>query len=124
MSRRLRTLLLCILIAALPLQGTATAFAACDALSHEASTVHEAMPHHHDMSMAQHDMPPGADAHKMKHHAGSNCASCCTGVAALPTIAIAAPAVFGSQQAVATPSPFFSTAFPSGLERPPKLSRS
>jgi hypothetical protein len=126
MLRALRTLLLCLLIAALPLQGWATVAAACDVSAHELIE-HGAMPDHHDMQMGmdEHaDMPSTADAHRMKNHGGGNCASCCSGIAALPAIAIAAPVVFSSQQAVATPAPFLSTAFPSGLERPPKHSRS
>jgi hypothetical protein len=125
MSRILRTLLLWILIAALPLQGVA-AIARAPCLTQTPMQAATAIAHgehhaHHDMQMnrAQHDAP--IDIHKMKNHGGS-CASCCGGIAALPGLSIDGSAVSGSEPAVAIASFFPDTAFLSGLERPPKHS--
>jgi hypothetical protein len=125
MSRAFRTLLLWLLIAALPLQGVAAVVrASCpdQAAMHTAHGSHHA---EHDMQMdvVQHDAPSPPDIHKTKSH-GSSCASCCISIAALPALPAAPSTSPESEPAVASATPFPSTAVLSGLERPPKHSLS
>jgi len=125
MSRAFRTLLLWLLIVALPLQGVAAVIrVSCpdQAATHTAHGGHHA---EHDMQMdvAQHDASSTLDIHQTKNH-GSSCASCCIGIAALPALPAAPSASPESEPPVATATPFPSTAVLSGLERPPKHSLS
>lgn len=144
MNRLLKTFLLWLLIAALPLQGVAAvvkascgqrhhaAAMAADAYSHESGHVHEDGKAHHahdDMhgavSTAYHALPDTgndspSDSAKLTHGACSACATCCVGAVAPPS-AIALTAASGEVgTAIAAPVLSFTGFIPPGLERPPK----
>lgn len=107
--------LLWILIAALPLQGSAALFAACDTRTappshgcHEQHAAAEAGAVHHDSV-------------QMKAHGKcSTCASCCTAATA-PPHAVIPPSPFPrAGRALPAPEPAIAAIFPAGLERPPR----
>src|SRR5437879_5124973 len=105
MNRVLKTLLLWLLIATLPIQGFAAAMMSCGPNHHESlSTAIMADEHHHDAKAAHrhlHDdaaMSPVADGassdfltnkspgtHKHKSASCSACAACCVGATAPPS---------------------------------------
>lgn len=138
MHRFIKTLLLWLLMAALPLQGMAAAMqTACAPMEHHSSseTRVSAQLHHHDgdaMDMSGIDAA-GADAvmessmspdesfgAKHKHSGCSACASCCIGALAPPFTLIAPPAHGNSLAVAVSPAPLVVRFVPAGLERPPK----
>jgi hypothetical protein len=142
MNPFIKTLLLCLLLAALPLQGMAAAMqVACGPMEHHGlhDLTMSAQPHHHDGdAMDMLDMsgidPAGADAAmrsgmppdksvgatKHKHSACSACASCCAGALAPPSMPVLTPAHSPSLAIVASSAPLVVGFIPAGLERPPK----
>jgi hypothetical protein len=138
MLRVLKTLLIWILIAGLPLQGMAAAIkASCGPAHHHdlhASAVHShaAHSHHHESEGRQgnagQDASPATmagDGPVTVHGAGdssycSACAACCVGACA-PPAAIVLPSLHDLSERVLTlPSHIASGFVPGGLERPPK----
>lgn len=140
MNRALKTLLLWLLIAALPLQGLAAVIqASCGPAHHDGSEISAvSTQYHHDSEMAldHHDgaaathhyaseLPATSDHPSApdKHQSSvcSACAACCVGAVALispPSIFI--PAHTSSELVVISPSPLVTGFIPAGLERPPK----
>lgn len=140
MNRTLKTLLLWLLIAALPIQGLAAAMqASCGPAHHTAlaiSAITDAHPHAGKVTYS-HD---GQDA--LTHHAASDspvtaehssgtqqkhqssfcsaCAVCCVAAVAPPSAAIHTPVYSNSGPVVLSPSPLVTGFIPAGLERPPK----
>lgn len=142
MYRFLKTLLLWLLLAVLPLQGVAAVMqTACGPMKHDdtAETTMSVQPHQHGgdvMDMPDthaadideisksalshdesHNKSPG---NKHGHAACSACASCCVGASAPPSTVVIIPAYSSPLPSVATPAVLVSGYVPAGLERPPK----
>ncbi len=123
MHRIVKTFMLWLLLAALPLQGFAAAMQlSCAPMSHHVAApaaAHE----HHGAALHAAAQPAPADHAAMTAHAGSSCsacAACCLGALALPAGAIATPVYSTSLPAVATSLPRIADFIPGGPERPPK----
>jgi len=138
MNRALKTLLLWLLITALPLQGFAAVVqASCGPAHHDGPAISTVSnQYHHDSEMAlNHDaaathhsmseLPATSDhlsaSPKHQGSACSACAACCVGAVAL----ISPPSIFipthtSSELVVISPSPLVTGFIPAGLERPPK----
>ena len=138
MPRFLKTFLLWLLFAALPLQGVAAAMQmSCGPMAHHdlAGMATSAQTHNHDNHASashRHDADadqatdhlasPGEKSSATKH-AGSSCsacAACCIGAVAPPAASLATPAYSSSLPSVVTPAPLVTGFIPAGLERPPK----
>jgi len=134
MTRFVKTFVLWLLIAALPLQGIAAAAkAACGPEHHEAinSTVsdmssHHAMSHddeHHATMMADASGPGDhGSKHQHQHKTSfcSSCASCCVGAVA-PPISLKQPSPPALSETVHIPAmPLIAGFIPAGPERPPR----
>jgi hypothetical protein len=141
MNRLLKTFLLWLLIAALPLQGVAAVVkASCGqrhhsafmAAGHASGHAHEdGAAHHghgdmHETMSAADDEPPNvgndspSDSAKQVHTACSACAACCVGAVAPPS-SVALTSTFDKVSTALTPPASSFTGFiPPGLERPPK----
>jgi hypothetical protein len=137
MNRFLKTLMLWLLLAALPLQGVAAAMQTpCGLMKHgdPAETAMSVQLHQHGgevMTMSDtvatdigaaapamsHDASPGDDH---EHGTCSACASCCMSAAAPPAAAVITPTYSNSLPSVVTPAPLLTGFVPAGLERPPK----
>lgn len=138
MNRFLKTLLLWLLLAALPLQGVSAAIKmACGPMEHHGSTeiTMPVQPHHHDgeaMGMSDTDAPNASlelsstvspdksFGDKHKHSTCSACATCCVGAVAPPSVAVMTSAYSSALPSVVTPTPLVTGFIPAGLERPPK----
>lgn len=136
MNRFLKTLLLWLLLAALPFQGIAAVMkTACGPMELDGSTgvaVSMQSHHHHDdesmhaaHAAAADDtaVKPSPDAPsdaKHTHTACSACASCCVGAVAPPFASDAISSCSGSLPVVTSPPPLLASVVPGGLERPPK----
>jgi hypothetical protein len=134
MNRFLKTLLLWLLLAALPVQGmAAAAMAACGSGKHHgAAPVLSTAHHQHEASMAMstqdmdhvHTAPDPAThtAHHGGHGAGAcgACVNCCAGAVALSPALIAIAQRAATIALPAYPSPLVTSFIPSALERPPK----
>lgn len=138
MNRLLKTLLLWLLVAVLPLNAVgATLSMSCGPVHHKALEVASSHnPHHHDGADTAHDhhhdassvagvmSDPGAqnDASSgtHKHATCSSCAAGCIGAVAPPSCSISAAVFEGSEMITVSPSPFMAGFMLSGLERPPK----
>ncbi|WP_089398562.1 hypothetical protein [Noviherbaspirillum humi] len=138
MTRLLKTLLLWLLMAALPLQGLAAVVkSACAPAEHAtmiaanadaghrhaAGTAH----HHHDGAEASahgaaHDTVKAAkaEAPAHKHASCSACATCCVGALAPPTPSLTTPDHAGSELVVLSPPALAVAHLTAGQERPPK----
>jgi predicted cobalt transporter CbtA len=140
MNRFLKTLLLWLLIAALPLQGFAAAMLVSCGSAHDDSlqvaimndehhddsaAVHS---HHHDVADADSsssDSTANADKSsathdKHQHSSCSVCAACCVGAVAPPSALNFTPVHSGSETVVISPAPLVTGYIPGGLERPPR----
>lgn len=107
--------LLWILMAALPLQGSAAIFAACK--TQAAASTQDC--HQHDVSPGGNVQHAGDDTAE-PHGKCSTCASCCTAATA-PPLAAVLPAPFPrAGRALPPPEPAYAAIFPAGLERPPR----
>lgn len=138
MNRFLKTLLLWLLLAALPLQGVSAAIkSACGPMEPygSAEMTMSDQSHHHGGAATQ--MPHTNFAHasadtnfakspdqsfgdKHKHSICSACATCCMGALAPPSITVLTSAYTSSLPSIVTPTPFVTGFIPAGLERPPK----
>jgi hypothetical protein len=125
MIRFLKTLLLCLLLAALSFQGVAIAAqTSCGLAEHHALQRTATHAHQHEnadkagLHAGHHpDQDQGA---KHKHSGCASCASCCAGATAPPLAFTPAPAQRVALPAVPAPSVFAASFLPAGLERPPK----
>jgi hypothetical protein len=144
MRRDLKTLLLWLLVAVLPLQGVAAAaMTSCHARLYPGQAAMETAKHHHAGKMMHLHASGSAvdvDVHAMHHahhqgdHQGdhqlqdkhdastscSACAACCIGAAALPAGLDWTFVRNGSEPVQTFPSPFMTGFIPAGLERPPR----
>jgi hypothetical protein len=145
MSRFLKTLLLWLLIAALPIQGMAAVVkASCgserhnNAVNPRVSQLHfhddGTTPHHHDALLSlpvvdHHDEASttasdnSASADTQNHHKSSSCsacASCCFGAVAPPPVLSWNPAQHSYRAAAAALIVQFAGYIPAGIERPPR----
>jgi hypothetical protein len=141
MNRLLKTILLWLLIAALPIQGWAAAVKATCGPAHHDSLAAAATPpiHHHD-AMSHHHDHDGHTVSEMTSAAGedfssavdespdttsksaycSACAICSVGAVAPPSMASSPPKLAVSEFIVAHPAILFTGHIPTGLERPPR----
>ena len=142
MNRILKTFLLWLLIAVLPLQGMAAVIkASCGPRHHDTSlAVMKVAEHHHDADVAahQHDSSDAniaavgvEDADTASHHSSSAkqihktshcsaCAACCMGAVAPPP-SLSLPPVLSTIEAAPLLSAVSFTGFiPAGLKRPPR----
>jgi hypothetical protein len=148
MRRAFKTLLLWLLLLALPVQGFAAAMmTSCHANPrsgsmtmaavhlHDSQTMHDGyhdhhQGHHHHSSTAAdshnshnshstHDTPHPHDKHDASASC-SACAACCIGAAPLPANLNWAFLHNNSEQVFASPSPFMTGFIPAGIERPPR----
>jgi hypothetical protein len=142
MFRALKTLLLWLLIAALPVQGfAAVAKASCGPAHHNAApvAVMTGEPHHGDDEVHHsHDRGDGsmhaaaegassdssASADKLsgtyKSSYCSACVACCVGAVAPPSALILPAAYSSSETVVVSPLPLVAGYIPDGLKRPPR----
>lgn len=139
MSRILKTFLLWLLIAALPVQGAAAVIkASCGPRHHEVTTGMSAVGHHHVEGTLAHshegDTPAfleqiaAADTSEEAQQVSklpvnsfcSACAACCAGAVAPPSSLSLDPAVFSARASVLPPVVSFVGFIPAGPERPPK----
>jgi hypothetical protein len=140
MNRVLKTFLLWLLMAALPLQGMAAVIkASCGPRHHDMSSVltvkghhsHDeaAGPHHHDdagnvviADDAQKASAKKSPEAKQGPHLSycSACAACCFGAAAPPPSVSLTPVFSTVESAVIPPVVSFTGFIPAGLERPPR----
>ncbi|HYD81868.1 MAG TPA: hypothetical protein VEC06_18865 [Paucimonas sp.] len=143
MHRALKSFLIWLLLAALPIQGiAAAAMLSCRAMQSVAATpeaAHAEHAHHGNAAHAQHeafdetalaDRTDDADgAHSGHHSSGkhdastscSACAACCIGAAPLPAASNWAAVPNGSEAVVVAPVPLMTGFIPAGLERPPRF---
>ena len=130
MNRVLKTFMLWLLLAALPLQGFAAAVqASCGPMAHHGSSemVMQAESHNHEgdgaasASIVAAAKSSGglADA-KHKSSFCSACATCCVGAVAPPSVSILTPVYSNSLPVIFSPVPLVAGFIPAGLERPPK----
>jgi len=130
-----RTLLISLLMLALPLQAAARIDSACQPShgpAHMAQAVagqsaesshhgHTESGHHADAS--SHDFAAAAGATAAGHHAGcSVCAAFCAGVLALPAPQVRLPARNGSERVLAAPAAPIPEHLRAVLDRPPASS--
>jgi len=134
MKRTLKTLLLLLVIAALPLQGAAAAMrlscgpdhhhpaqgaSAAGAHHHSATAPHSDADHAAFKTAANADHAPVApDGHA--HSYCSACAACCVGSAAPPSASIPTASREGSEFIAVAPAPLLAGFIPASLERPPR----
>ena len=140
MNRTFRTLVLWLLVLALPVQGyAASSRMACDT----AHAVAADAPHHAMSAMPQHEHDAGSqqDHHMMQADdisvdvvasavepkktdaKCSVCAACCIGMALLPAAMDLPFAANGSSSFLSASSPLFDGHIPDGLKRPPRSLR-
>lgn len=138
MNRFLKTLLLWLLLAALPFQGIAAAMQTACGPMEENGSAGRTMPvqfHHHDgetVDMAHADVadsdtvmksPSSSDKSSDTQHTHSTCsvcASCCVGAVAPPSTLNLTPTYSDSLPVAIHPTPLVTGIVPGGLERPPK----
>ncbi|GAA4015931.1 hypothetical protein [Actimicrobium antarcticum] len=139
MRLHLKTFLLWLMIATLPLQGLAAAMKlSCDPAHHAIAMVSVMTQdqHHSDSSSDQHDHAgmhlaaadtgqsdqPGVNDHHYKTSSCSACAACCVGATAPPPVVLPLPVRISSELVIVAPATFATGITPDGLERPPKRS--
>jgi hypothetical protein len=143
MNRLLKTLLLWVLMAVLPLHALAASMGtSCGAIHHKAMEVVLQDPVHHDEGAAVHShhnhhqqddteaansLPdvPAADAaasgtHHPQHSTCSACSASCMGAFALPSAPATTLVHNGSEMVTVSPAPLVTGYIPAGLERPPR----
>lgn len=130
MNRVLKTFLLWLLLAALPLQGFAAAVqTSCDPLAHHGSSEIgiQAQSHHHESDDATEPSTEASakltgDSVGTKHKSSfcSACATCCVGAVAPPSVSLLIRVYSSAFPVVSSLSPLVTGFIPAGLERPPK----
>lgn len=135
MTRLLKTFLIWLLMAALPLQGLAAVVSAsCGPNHHSPSMVMaDADAHHHDGGSAHHHGDseaaaalaggaPGDTENTQQASSCSACAACCVGATAPPSSLGLASADRISESVVSSPAVAFIGHIPASLDRPPQHS--
>jgi hypothetical protein len=130
MNRVLKTFMLWLLLAALPLQGFAAAIqTSCGPMPHHGSSemVTLAESHNHEgggvvssSTVAAAKSSGGSADAKHKSSFCSACATCCVDAVAPPSVSVLTPVYSSSLPVVFSPSPLVAGFIPAGLERPPK----
>jgi hypothetical protein len=140
MNRFLKTLLIWILIAVVPLNAVAaTAGMSCGAghrqamelvRSHDAGqAMHSDTGHHHDATDGSGAQPGSAtpvagidsgDADEPAHSSCSACSVFCVGAVAPPSVFVSIPSFSSSETVVVSPAPRVTGFIPEGLRRPPR----
>jgi hypothetical protein len=140
MIRVLKTLLLWLLIAVLPVQGFAAVMkASCGSTHHSPLRVVMEHEHHHDDSTMHSHHHDDASMHSVAESSSSGflatadkasgtyessycsaCAACCFGAVAPPSALTLLPAYSSSEAVVVSPTPLVTGYIPGGLERPPR----
>lgn len=142
MNRFLKTLLLWLMLVALPFQGIAATMQTVCAPAggngsagmpdsaqvhhHDDAAMHTAHAGagHHDASIKPANSPDNTHDGEHQHGACSVCANCCVGALALLSKAGPDSACRAALPVTAAPLPWLASVVPSGLERPPKPSAS
>jgi hypothetical protein len=140
MNRFLKTLLIWLLIAVVPLNAVAATAGMSCALGHQQAmeramshdpghAMHEDTGHHHDMAdasashhqsaMPAADTDPGG-ADEPAHSSCSACSVFCIGAVAPPSVFVSIPSFSGSENVVVSPAPPVTGFIPEGLRRPPR----
>lgn len=113
MRMTFKTLLLCLLLTLLPLQGFANALVPTCAQSHQLAMTVQHSAHCHDGTTKQHQ-----NTHS---DCCNGCGACCNGIAALPVaVDFSLPADAYRPYAISS-DPQFSAHTPAVPERPPRL---
>jgi hypothetical protein len=130
MSRVFKTVMLWLLLAALPLQGFAAAVqTSCSPMTHHDSSemVMQAHSHGHEADDAESSTTfvsakPSGGSVDAKHKSSfcSACATCCIGAVAPPSVSVMTPVYRSSLPVVSSPPALVAGFIPAGLERPPK----
>lgn len=145
MNRIFKTILLCVLMLSLPVQGIAAATQAACAARHSAKAemsisghggvhgqprekmyYHDGDVHSHQAALTDHGSADSMKDHERgsvnlhKVSGCSACASCCFGAAAPPPAVSWMPQLAGSHVAVSLVKLHFAAFIPAGLERPPR----
>jgi len=126
----LKTFMLWLLLAALPLQGFAAAVqTSCGPMAHHDSSEMVMQGDSHDHKgdgAANHSTVAAAKSSggsvdtKHKSSFCSACATCCVGAVAPPSVSVLTPVYSSSLPVVSSLSPLVTGFIPAGLERPPK----
>lgn len=142
MNRFLKTLLLWLMLVALPFQGIAASMqtvcapaagngsagvpAPAQVHHHDDTATHMAHADagHHDASIKPANSPDNTHDGEHQHAACSACANCCVGALALLSKPGPDSACRAALPVTAAPLPWLAGVVPSGLERPPKPSAS
>jgi hypothetical protein len=138
MHRILKTFLLWLLIAALPIQGMAAVVKASCGPTHHQSVAAMMAEHHHAHDGHHHhaDANIAADEHRSASSTASDkasdkaqaqksafcsaCAACCFGAAAPPPVVFWSPTLVRSEAKPIPLAVLFTGYIPAGLERPPR----
>lgn len=145
MTRVIKTLLLWLLMAALPLQGLAAVMKASCGPAHHAGVPaamlaeghhhdHAGGDHHHHHDFAQHAAAGGAHADNTDDATDSAsaastintssycsaCAACCVGAVAPPSVTLWTPGDAAAETIFIAPASLVTGHIPAGLERPPR----
>jgi hypothetical protein len=139
MNRFLKTLLIWLLIAVVPLNAVAATVGMSCGLGHQQAmqlaaspdaghAMHQDTGHHHDMadgSGSGHTaaMPAdvaSGDADKPAHSTCSACSMFCIGAVAPPSVFVSVPSFSGSENVVVSATPLVTGFIPEGLRRPPR----
>jgi hypothetical protein len=140
MNHFLKTLLLWLLIAVLPLHAVATTMGmSCGPVHQKAMQAVFLDDAHHDHGVAahghHHDDADGASSvsassatgdtssgtsNKHQHSTCNGCPASCVGAVALPSASLLTPTYDSSESFVISSSPLVTGFIPAGLERPPK----
>lgn len=135
MNRFLKTMLLWLLIALVPLQAVAATMGVSCGLAHQQAMANAlSAPAHHDMSApADHhhgdahaaaaDQTGAADtpAGKTPHSTCSACSAFCVGAVAPPSPSVFLPSFSGAETLLISAAPLVAGFIPDGRERPPRL---
>ena len=137
MNRLLKTLLLWLLIAVLPLHAVATTMSAsCGPIHHQAMQGVLSSSNHYDDVEASHlqqereadtanfttdtssDETPSGES--SKYSTCSACSASCVGASAPPSASKLPPAFNGAESVIVAAAPLVTGFIPAGLERPPR----
>lgn len=129
MNKKLKTVLLWLLLFALPLQGfAASAMLFCETAHHHATpTMQVSSVNEHDHGAHQHELPVSASDHN--HHSDSThhdmtkcsaCAACCVGAAIVSSLGNGFSSAQPNSHSIPFSTVHFAGHIPAGLERPPR----
>ncbi|MCC2974903.1 hypothetical protein [Massilia sp. IC2-476] len=132
MLRTLKTLIVWLLLAVLPLQAVAAGRLSCAPVSQESNQLaHHAAPAQHEAMMDAHahhgsehassdDASADGDGDKKPHSTCSACSAFCLGACAPPSTQLSVPAFDGSDAVALAPAAFAVGFIQDGPQRPPR----